>query len=119
MSTTTAPLRLRICALDATPIEIPPGGVSLKACSFRNVDMAGILIPVFVARGCSFDSCNFTGTRFGAGYFGDGEAAGFFQTVYRDCQPPLSVVATLLIACCYQQKLHRPADKHRNPNLSM
>jgi len=46
---------------------LPSGGVSLKACSFRSVDLAGIFIPVFIARGCSFDSCNFTGTRFGAG----------------------------------------------------
>jgi hypothetical protein len=58
--------------LDAAPIVIPPGGISLKACSFRNLDMAGIVISVFIARGCSFDSCNFTGTRFGAAYFGGG-----------------------------------------------
>lgn len=85
MSRTHRPIEITNCALDTTPIEIAPGGVSLKACSFRNVDMAGILIPVFIARGCSFDSCNFTGTWFGAGYFGGGEAAGFSQTVYRDC----------------------------------
>ena len=85
MPTTHRPTEITNYALDAAPIEIPPGGVSLKACSFRNLDMAGIVIPVFFARGCSFDSCNFTGTRFAAGYFGGGEAAGFSQTVYRDC----------------------------------
>src|SRR6478736_3516954 len=85
MSTTHRPIEITDYAFDASPIEIPPGGVSLKACSFRTVDLAGILIPFFIARGCSFDSCNFTGTRFGAGYFGGGEGAGFPQTVYRDC----------------------------------
>jgi len=85
MLTTQRPVEITNYALDAAPIEIPPGGVSLKACSFRNLDMAGIVIPVFFARGCSFDSCNFTGTRFAAGYFGGGEAAGFSQTIYRNC----------------------------------
>jgi len=85
MSKTHRPIEFTNYELDAAPIEIPPGGVSLKACSFRNLDMAGIVISVFIARGCGFDSCNFTGTRFGAGYFGGGEAAGFSQTVYRNC----------------------------------
>jgi uncharacterized protein YjbI with pentapeptide repeats len=85
MSKIHRPIELVDCEFDAAPIVIPPGGISLKACSFRNLDMAGIVISVFIARGCSFDSCNFTGTRFGAGYFGGGEAAGFSQTVYRNC----------------------------------
>jgi hypothetical protein len=85
MSSTKRPTELMNYALDAAPIEIPPSGVSMRACSFRNVDIVGIVIPIFFARGCSFDSCNFTGTRFGAGYFGGGEAAGFSQTVYRSC----------------------------------
>jgi hypothetical protein len=46
--------------------------------------LAGIPIPVFIARGCSFDSCNCTGTWFGAGYFGGGEAACFSQTVHHE-----------------------------------
>ena len=57
--------------------EIPPGGVSLKDCSFRKLDRAGITIRFFVARGCGFDFCNFAGTRFGAGYLGGGEGPGF------------------------------------------
>jgi uncharacterized protein YjbI with pentapeptide repeats len=85
MSKRYRPIELADYELDAAPIVIPPGGISLKACSFRNLDMAGIVISVFIARECSFDSCNFTGTRFGAGYFGGGEAAGFSQTVYRNC----------------------------------
>ena len=85
MSRTHRPVEFTNYDLDAAPIEIPPGGVSLRACSFRNLEMAGITIPVLFARGCSFDSCNFTGVRFGAGYFGGGEGAGFSQTVYRNC----------------------------------
>jgi hypothetical protein len=85
MSTTSRPVEMANCSFDAAPIEIPSGGVSLKTCSFRNLAMAGLVIPVFFARGCGFDACNFTGTRFGAGYFGGGEAAGFSQTIYRDC----------------------------------
>jgi uncharacterized protein YjbI with pentapeptide repeats len=85
MFKTHRPVQFTNYELDAAPIEIPPGGVSLTACSFRNLEMAGITIPVLFARGCSFDSCNFTGTRFGAGYFGGGEGAGFSQTVYRNC----------------------------------
>jgi hypothetical protein len=61
MSKTYRPVEFTNYELDAAPIEIPPGGVSLKACSFRNLEMAGITIPVLFARGCSFDSCNFTG----------------------------------------------------------
>src|SRR5580765_4035011 len=85
MSTTYRRIEFTNYELDASSIEIPPGACSMKSCSFRSVDLAGILIPVFIARGCSFDSCNFTGSRFGAGYFGGGEGAGFSQTVYRDC----------------------------------
>jgi uncharacterized protein YjbI with pentapeptide repeats len=79
------PVEFTNCQLEAAPIEIPPGGVSLKDCSFRKLDMGGLTIRFFVARGCGFESCNFAGTRFGGGYLGGGEGAGFSQTVYRNC----------------------------------
>src|SRR5215468_534554 len=85
MSKTHRPIAFTNYELDAASIEIPPGGVSLTACSFRNLDLTEVSFRVFIARGCDFDSCNFTGTWFGAGYFGGGEAAGFSQTVYRNC----------------------------------
>jgi len=85
MSSTHRPVEFTNYELDAAPIEISPAGVLLTACSFRNIEIAGIAVPVFIARGCGFDSCNFTGAWFGAGYFGGGEAAGFSQTVYRNC----------------------------------
>jgi hypothetical protein len=76
MSKTYRPVEFTNYELDAAPIEIPPGGVSLKACSFRNLEMAGITIPVLFARGCTLIPPTSRDARFGAGYFGGGEAAG-------------------------------------------
>ncbi|HEY2017770.1 MAG TPA: hypothetical protein VGH38_29900 [Bryobacteraceae bacterium] len=79
------PVELANRALDGGPFAIPPGGVSLKDSTFRNLDLTGISISIFFAKGCRFDFCNFSGTRFRGGYFGGGEAAEFSQTVYRNC----------------------------------
>ena len=70
---------------DGGELNMPAGDLSLTECEFRVVSWEGRVTPVFFARGCFFEHCDFREARFERGYFGGGEGAAYRQTLYRDC----------------------------------
>ena len=79
MSRTHRPGEFTNYDLDAAPIEIPPGGVSLKACSFRNLEMGALRFPFFSREGAVLIPATSLASGSGPATLAEVRAQGFLK----------------------------------------